>query len=200
MPLLIATRNAHKLQEIREMLPGIEIVGTDRFPDVPDPEETGMTFEENAAIKALAWAAATGLPALADDSGLEVDALGGAPGIHSARYAGTHGDTAANNTKLLQELAGVAPDKRTARFVCALALAVPGCPVETLRGACEGSILETASGCGGFGYDPLFVPRGYADSFAALPDSVKASISHRAEAFKQARTCWATQLTTIATS
>lgn len=191
MQLLIATRNAHKLQEIRELLPGIEILGTDAFPDVPDPVEDGDTFEANAALKALAWSKATGLPALADDSGLEVDALGGAPGIHSARYAGGHGDSAANNAKLLRELSGVPAPQRTARFVCALALAVPGCDVKTLRGTCEGAILEDASGANGFGYDPLFVPEGYADSFGVLPDAVKATISHRARAFQQALTLWA---------
>ena len=194
MALLIATRNAHKLQEIREMLPGVEILGTDAYPEVPDPEEDGETFEANAAIKAIAWAKATGLTALADDSGLEVDALGGAPGIHSARYAGAHGDTAANNAKLLRELEGVAPAERTARFVCALALAQPDGSVQTLRGTCEGSILESGAGAKGFGYDPLFVPEGYTESFGVLPESVKATISHRARAFQQACNVWADRL------
>jgi XTP/dITP diphosphohydrolase len=190
MKLLIATRNAHKLQEIREMLPDSEIIGTDSYPEVPDPEEDGDTFEANAAIKARAWATATGLVAIADDSGLEVDALGGAPGIHSARYAGVHGDTAANNAKLLRELEGVPTYQRTARFVCALALALPDGTVKTLRGECEGTILESGAGAKGFGYDPLFVPKGYTDSFGVLPESVKASLSHRAKAFAKAREQW----------
>ena len=191
MAILIATRNAHKLQEIRDMLPGVELIGTDRFPEVPDPVEDGDTFEANAAIKAIAWAKATGFTAVADDSGLEVDALGGEPGIHSARYAGTHGDSAANNAKLLRELAEVPAAQRTARFVCALALATPDGVVKTLRGACEGAILADAAGVNGFGYDPLFVPAGYTDSFGVLPDAVKAGISHRAKAFQLAREQWA---------
>lgn len=190
MKLLIATRNAHKLAEIREMLPGVELVGTEAWADVPDPEETGTTFEANAAIKAEAWLAATGLPALADDSGLEVDALKGEPGIHSARYAGVHGDSAANNAKLLRELAGVPSEKRTARFVCALALALPGQPVRTLRAACEGRIITELQGTNGFGYDPLFIPRGYSESFGVLPAEVKATLSHRARAFAAAREQW----------
>lgn len=190
MKLLIATRNAHKLAEIREMLPGIEIIGTDGWPEVPDPEETGTTFEANAAIKAAAWLAATGLPALADDSGLEADALHGAPGIHSARYAGAHGDAAANNAKLLRELEGVPAEQRTARFVCALALALPGQPVRTLRAACEGRIITEGQGTNGFGYDPLFIPAGYTESFGVLPAEVKATLSHRARAFALARELW----------
>ena len=191
MPLLIATRNAHKLQEIRALLPGVELLGTDAYPQVPDPEETGSTFEENASIKARAWAAATGLPALADDSGLEVAALGGAPGIHSARYAGQHGDAAANNAKLLRALAGVkGKEARAARFVCVLALALPNGKVRTLRGECKWHLLETLSGVNGFGYDPLFVPEGYEASFGELPDEVKARLSHRARAFQLAAEAW----------
>lgn len=190
MKLLIATRNAHKLAEIREMLPGIEIVGTDAWANVPDPDETGSTFEANAAIKAEAWLAATGLPALADDSGLEVDALNGEPGIHSARYAGEHGDSAANNAKLLANLSGIPEEKRTARFVCALALALPGQPVRTLRAACEGRIIAELQGKNGFGYDPLFIPEGYTETFGVLPAEVKATLSHRARAFALARDLW----------
>ena len=190
MKLLIATRNAHKLAEIREMLPGVDLVGTAQWPAVPDPEETGCTFEENAVIKAEAWAAATGLPALADDSGLEVEALGGAPGIHSARYAGHHGDSAANNARLLRELAGRPPQERGARFVCALAYARPGLPTLTLRGICDGRILPAAQGANGFGYDPLFMPVGYTQTFGELPAEVKARISHRARAFALAREQW----------
>ncbi len=190
MKILIATRNAHKLAEIREMLPGLEIVGTEAWADVPDPEETGTTFEANAIIKAEAWCAATGLPAIADDSGIAVDALGSEPGIHSARYAGGHGDAAANNAKLLRELDGVPAEKRTARFVCALAFARPGQPTETLRGVCEGRVIEALHGSHGFGYDPLFIPEGYDQTFGELPDTVKATLSHRARAFALARTHW----------
>ncbi len=190
MKLLIATRNAHKLEEIRAMLPGIELVGTDAWREVPDPEETGSTFEANAIIKAEAWCAATGLPAIADDSGLEVDALKGAPGIHSARYAGAHGDTAANNAKLLRELTGIPAEARTARFVCALAYACPGQPTRTLRGVCNGRIIEAGQGSGGFGYDPLFIPEGYTQTFGELPATVKAQLSHRARAFAEARATW----------
>lgn len=192
MKLLIATRNAHKLEEIRGMLPGFELVGTEAWAEVPDPEETGSTFEANATIKAEAWCRATGLPALADDSGLEVDALGGAPGIHSARYAGVHGDTAANNAKLLREMAGVPKEQRTARFVCALALALPGAPTRVLRGECRGHLIEAQQGAGGFGYDPLFVPEGYDKTFGELPAEVKAQLSHRARAFALARQQWFT--------
>ncbi len=191
MKLLIATRNAHKLEEIRGLLPGIEIVGTDAYPEVPDPVEDGETFEANAILKAVAWAEATGLPALADDSGLVVDALDGAPGIHSARYAGEHGDSAANNAKLLAELDGVPMEKRTARFVCVLALATPDeQKPRTVRGEVEGRIIESLQGTGGFGYDPLFIPAGETESFGVLPAAVKAQISHRARAFAAARQAW----------
>ena len=190
MRLLLATRNAHKLAEIRAMLPGVDLVGTDAFPGVPDPAETGATFEENARIKAEAWRDATGLPALADDSGLEVEALGGAPGVLSARYAGTHGDTAANNAKLLRALEGVPAERRGARFVCALALALPGGATRTLRGECRGRIVEAGRGAGGFGYDPLFVPEGEALTFGELPVETKARLSHRARAFAEARRAW----------
>ncbi len=188
-PLLVATRNAHKLAEIRALLPGLDLIGTDAYPHVPDPVEDGLTFEANAAIKALAWRDATGLPALADDSGLAVDALGGAPGVNSARYAGTHGDTAANNAKLLRALAPYpAPGQRAARFVCVLALALPGEPEPRLfRGECHGRILPAPQGDHGFGYDPLFAPDGHDRSFGLLPEAVKAAISHRARAFARLR-------------
>lgn len=187
MKLVIATRNAHKLAEIRAILdlPDVEIVGTEAWPDVSDPVEDGITFEENAIIKANAWAAATGLPALADDSGLEVDALEGAPGIHSARYAGEHGNSVKNNALLLKNLEGM--KNRNARFVCALALALPSGEIRVLRGACEGSITQAENGAGGFGYDPLFIPEGYSETFATLPELVKNSLSHRARALQAAR-------------
>ncbi|MEG2465313.1 MAG: RdgB/HAM1 family non-canonical purine NTP pyrophosphatase [Kiritimatiellia bacterium] len=190
MKILIATRNAHKLTEIRALMPEIDWIGTDAYPDVPDPEENGETFEANARIKAEAWRDATGLPAIADDSGLSVDALLGAPGVFSARYAGVHGDTEANNAKVLAELAGVAPAQRSAHFVCALAYAVPGKVTRTVRGECSGTLLEQPKGANGFGYDPLFVPNGYEQTFGELSADVKAKLSHRARAFAQARDVW----------
>ncbi|MEG2414456.1 MAG: RdgB/HAM1 family non-canonical purine NTP pyrophosphatase [Kiritimatiellia bacterium] len=190
MKILIATRNAHKLTEIRALMPEIDWIGTDAYPDVPDPEENGETFEVNARIKAEAWRDATGLPAIADDSGLSVDALLGAPGVFSARYAGVHGDTEANNAKVLAELAGVAPAQRSAHFVCALAYAVPGKVTRTVRGECSGTLLEQPRGANGFGYDPLFVPNGYEQTFGELSADVKAKLSHRARAFAQARDVW----------
>ncbi|MEG1479846.1 MAG: RdgB/HAM1 family non-canonical purine NTP pyrophosphatase [Kiritimatiellia bacterium] len=190
MKILIATRNAHKLTEIRALMPEIDWIGTDAYPDVPDPEENGETFEANARIKAEAWRDATGLPAIADDSGLSVDALLGAPGVFSARYAGVHGDTEANNAKVLAELAGVAPAQRSAHFVCALAYAVPGKVTRTVRGECSGTLLEQPRGANGFGYDPLFVPNGYEQTFGELSADVKAKLSHRARAFAQARDVW----------
>lgn len=195
MRILIATRNAHKLEEIGPMLPGVELVSTANWPDVPDPVEDGETFIANAVIKAEAWCKATGLPTIADDSGLMVDALDGAPGIYSARYAGTHGDSAANNAKLLAELKDVPPAERTAQFICALALAQPGEMTRTLQGTCRGRIALEPSGRGGFGYDPLFIPDGYDRSFADLPEEVKAHLSHRANAFEVARQRWAKVLT-----
>ncbi|MEG1933754.1 MAG: RdgB/HAM1 family non-canonical purine NTP pyrophosphatase [Kiritimatiellia bacterium] len=190
MKILIATRNAHKLTEIRALMPEIDWIGTDAYPDVPDPEENGETFEANARIKAETWRDATGLPAIADDSGLSVDALLGAPGVFSARYAGVHGDTEANNAKVLAELAGVAPAQRSAHFVCALAYAVPGKVTRTVRGECSGTLLEQPRGANGFGYDPLFVPNGYEQTFGELSADVKAKLSHRARAFAQARDVW----------
>lgn len=194
MKLLIATRNAHKLQEIRAIfsVPGLEIIGTEAWPEVPDPIEDGTTFEANAIIKAKVWASATGLWTLADDSGLEVKALGGAPGVNSARYAGTHGATADNNAKLLRELAGVTD--RAARFVCALALASPTGAIETLRGECPGIITTAPQGEGGFGYDPLFIPDGHDVTFGVLPAETKAQLSHRGHALRMAAERWGKQL------
>ncbi len=188
--LLIATRNAHKLREIREILaiPGIEIRGADEVPGLPEVEEDGETFEENALKKARALAAASGLWTMADDSGLEVDALGGAPGVHSARYAGVHADNAANNRKLLAALEGV--ENRAARFRCALALVAPDGREWTLDGRCEGRIAHALSGAGGFGYDPLFIPEGEKVSFGEMPAEAKNAISHRGRALAAAAVAW----------
>ncbi len=182
MKLLIATHNAHKLHEIRTTLimPNVEIVGMDAFPDVPEVVEDGDTFEANAIKKAVEVANITGLMTMADDSGLEVDALNGAPGVYSARYAGEPCDDAANNRKLLAALEGVA--NRTARFRCAIALVEPNGTPQTVSGRCEGAIGYEPHGENGFGYDPLFTPADYDQTFAQLGDSVKNSISHRGAA------------------
>jgi len=188
MKILIATGNRHKLGELRVLLnvAGIEFVGTDAFANLPDPVEDADTFEGNALIKARTLSEATGLWTLADDSGLEVDALGGEPGVLSARYAGKHGDTPANNAKLLRELSGKAD--RRARFRCAVALVAPDGRSWTVDGTCEGHIIHAESGAGGFGYDPLFVPEGYAETFAQLGPDVKNSLSHRGKAVAKIKT------------
>ncbi len=166
---------------------GIEVVPMDAFGPAAEIPEDGTTFEENAARKALAVWNRVGLPTLADDSGLEVDALGGAPGVRSARYAGEGADDEANNRRLLQALRG-ASDRR-ARFVCSLAVVRDGKVVRAFRGVCEGRIAHAPSGDGGFGYDPLFIPDGFDRSFAELGPPVKDRISHRARAL-QALAAW----------
>lgn len=188
MKILIATGNRHKLAELRVLLnvPGIEFIGTDAFENLPDPVEDADTFEGNALIKARTLSQTTGLWTLADDSGLEVDALGGEPGVLSARYAGKHGDTPANNAKLLRELNGKMD--RRARFRCAVALVAPDGRSWTVDGTCEGRITHAESGEGGFGYDPLFVPEGYAETFAQLGPDVKNSLSHRGKAVAKIKT------------
>ncbi len=192
MPLLIATRNPHKLKELHAMLemPEGALIGTDRIPALPEVEEDGDTFAANALKKARELCAASGLWTLADDSGLEVDALQGAPGVHSARFAGRQGDDTANNRKLLDALRGAT--RRSARFRCVLALAAPDGRQWTVEGVCEGRILEAARGRHGFGYDPLFLPDGSARSFAELTDAEKNRISHRGRAIKAARREWPT--------
>ncbi len=195
MKLIIATRNAHKTQEIAQILPdSYEVVSLAGYPDAPEIIEDGTTFAANAALKSKGISACYEGLVLADDSGLCVDALGGAPGIHSARYAGEHGNDAANNAHLVAQLRAlmesgqVAADARfTARFVCALSLAQDGVEIAAFEGVVEGSITLDALGSGGFGYDPLFIPEGYTESFAALPSEVKNSISHRARAMTALR-------------
>lgn len=190
MKLVIATRNRHKLEEIEAIfnVPGMEVLSAFDFPDVPDVEETGTTFEENAALKAQALSDATGLIALADDTGLEVDALNGAPGVYSARYAGEPTDYAANNVKLLSEL----QDKtsRTARFRSVIALCIPGDDMRYVEGVCEGSIATGPKGEGGFGYDPLFIPEGETRAFAEMAADEKNKISHRGRALAKAEAEW----------
>jgi len=194
MKLFVATKNPHKLAEIRAILdlPGLKLAGMESFPDMPDVVEDRATFEGNARKKAAEMAAATGLWALADDSGLEVDALRGAPGVRSARYAGEPCDYAANNAKLLRELKGV--KNRRARFRCAVALARPDGAVQCVEGRCEGVIAEEPRGNNGFGYDPLFVPEGYSSTFAEMGEATKNAISHRADALRRARREWADAL------
>ncbi len=188
--LVVATGNAHKLEEIRSILAAAGIDADLRSMHdygVPEPIEDGATFEANALIKARACAAATGLPAIADDSGLEVDALDGAPGVLSARYAGEPSDDDRNNAKLVAELAGVPPERRTARFVCAAAVVLPDGPESVVRAAIEGRIVDAPRGANGFGYDPYFEPVGSdADgrTTAELSAAEKHAISHRGQAFR----------------
>lgn len=186
MELVVATRNAGKLREIRHLLAGagIEVVGLEDFPGLPEIEEDGATFAANAVKKAETVARLTGRVCLADDSGLTVAALGGAPGIHSARYAGRQGDDAANNARLLRELAGIPDDQRQAAFCCVMALAGPGVPAACFEGRVTGTILQTPRGSGGFGYDPLFLVDGFGQTMAELPLAEKNRISHRGQALR----------------
>ena len=184
--ILLATRNRGKVRELGELLDGLELEleSLDAHPEVPEIEETGETFEQNARAKAAGSARAAGIWAVAEDSGLVVDALGGAPGVFSARYAGTHGDDRANNARLLRELAG--ESRREARYVCSLALAEPGGQVvATAEGRCEGQIASAARGRAGFGYDSLFLPALQPGrSMAELTLEQKNAISHRGEALR----------------
>ncbi|MBP6381534.1 MAG: RdgB/HAM1 family non-canonical purine NTP pyrophosphatase [Pseudomonadales bacterium] len=186
--LVIATGNRGKLAELRALLAdsGIEVRSQADFA-VPEVAETGLSFVENAILKARHAAARTGLPALADDSGLEVDALAGEPGVHSARYAGEPADDAANNRKLLEALVDVPEARRTARFHCVLALLRhPADPVPLIcAGRWGGRILQAPAGQNGFGYDPLFLVEAEGCSAAELPRELKNRLSHRAQALRQ---------------
>jgi XTP/dITP diphosphohydrolase len=190
MKFVIATRNTHKLEEIRAIfnIDDLDVCSALDFPDIPDTVEDRDTFEGNAIKKAQELCDATGLMTLADDSGLEVDALDGAPGVYSARYAGEPCDYAANNTKLLRELDG--KENRRARFRTVIALARPGEEPLTVEGFCEGVIIDQLRGELGFGYDPLFIPDGYDQTFAELPAEVKNKISHRANALMEVSKHW----------
>jgi len=188
--LVLATHNAHKVGELRAILapvlPGLDpasVVGA-RDVGAPEPVEDGVTFTENALIKARALAQFTGLPAVADDSGLAVDVLGGAPGIFSARWAGRHGDDAANLALLLAQLADIAEPHRGARFVCAAALVTPDGFEHVETGTLEGVLATEPRGAGGFGYDPILVPTGDTRSCAELTPQEKNAISHRGTAFR----------------
>jgi XTP/dITP diphosphohydrolase len=187
MRLLLATRNAHKLVELRRILAaegidGIEVVGLADVPEYPEAPETGATFEENALAKARDALAATGLPSIADDSGLEVDALNGMPGVLSARWAGGHGDDAANLELVLNQLGDVPDERRGGAFVSAVALVVPGRDDVVVRGVWPGRIVRKAKGTNGFGYDPIFVPDGETRTSAELESAEKDAISHRGRA------------------
>jgi len=184
---VLATRNRGKLREIMKLLDGtgLELVTVDEVAPEARLDEDGVTFEENALAKARQAAAATGLPAIADDSGLEVDALGGAPGVYSARYAGEPSDDERNNAKLLEALRDVPAPGRTARFRCVAAFVDARRGIEIARsGACEGEILTAPRGDGGFGYDPLFLLPRLGRTMAELPLPEKNQLSHRAAAFR----------------
>lgn len=188
--LLLGTRNRGKVKEIMTILGGTgwAFSSLREFVDVGPAAENGVTYAENATAKAQFYAAATGLWALADDSGLEVAALGGAPGVFSARYAGDDASDADRRQLLLSELSKVDSQNRRARFVAAVAIATRlGEVLNISEGICEGTIIFEPRGSGGFGYDPLFVPDGYDQTFAELPDEVKNRISHRARALMQTR-------------
>ncbi len=187
MKVVLATKNPHKLEEILSILgeiPGVEFL-TFRDIPLPDVEETGGTLEENAILKATSVARETGLPALAEDTGLEVEALGGAPGVRSARFAGEDKDYRANNEKLLGLLKGVTD--RRARFRTVAVLALPDGRTWTAEGVLEGRIAETPRGEGGFGYDPLFIPEGETRTLAEMSPEEKNRISHRRKALEAMR-------------
>jgi XTP/dITP diphosphohydrolase len=188
--LIAATRNAHKTGEIQQIFgPEFEVRDLSAYPEISETVESGVSFEENAKLKAIA--ASKKLPGLviADDSGLEVEALGGAPGIYSARYADAKATDKQNIGKLLEQLAriGVEANQRRARFRCALALARAGQILDIFEGAVEGTIVDRARGSRGFGYDPIFVPDGFEETFAELPAELKNTISHRARAIRALR-------------
>ncbi len=187
--LLVATNNEGKVRELSQLLSDfplrLRLLG--EFPDIDEAEETGETFAENATIKAQYYCAHARLLTLSDDSGLVVDALGGAPGVRSARYAGREATYAERMSKLLGELDATGDAERRARFVCVIAVADPSAgTLHTFEGACEGRIAHAPRGTGGFGYDPLFIPDGHAQTFGELPQQVKHSLSHRARALQQA--------------
>jgi len=189
MKIMVATRNAGKLREIRAGLADLEVelLSLADFPEAPEVVEDGDTFEANAVKKAKTHAAGAGLPALADDSGLEVEALAGAPGIRSARFAGQGASDAENNQKLLALLQGVPPEKRGACFRCVIALAWPGGKVEIGEGMAEGQILETPRGDRGFGYDPLFYSAQLRATFGEVGPEEKLKVSHRGKALARIR-------------
>ena len=190
MRLVVATRNAKKLKEILEILAGLslELQDLSRFPNAPEVEEDGVTFEANARKKATEVALAVKEWTLGEDSGLVVPALGGRPGVYSARYAGTQGDDAANNRKLIAEIATLPAEKRAAYYVCAAALSDPEGNVKAVvEGRCHGVLVPERRGDGGFGYDPYFLVPEFHQTFGELSSRVKHALSHRARALAQLR-------------
>lgn len=188
--LVVGTHNQHKRQELLDLLKdlNIEVLDLTSFPNVQDVEETGTTFEENARLKATQYARATSEWVLAEDSGLVVPALQGRPGIYSARYAGAHGDDAANRKRLIDELSAVPGDRRAAYYVCTAALSNPqGDVVAVTEGRCHGVIIDEERGSGGFGYDSLFLVPEFHKTFGELSLRVKQALSHRAKAVTQLR-------------
>lgn len=182
--LILATRNAHKTAEIRAMIGDrFEVLDATAFPDFPEIEETGTTFLENARLKAEGISRHVEGWVLSDDSGLEVDALDGAPGVWSSSFGGEEGNHAKNNARLLAEMAD--KPERSARFRCTMVLARGGAEQAHFSGTVEGRLVESLHGSGGFGYDPLFIPRGHEQTFAELGDAVKNSLSHRSRALAQ---------------
>jgi XTP/dITP diphosphohydrolase len=184
--VVVATRNLGKVAELRRIFAAydVELVGLEEFPDAPDVAETGATFTENALLKARAVAESTGLLAVADDSGLAVDALNGMPGIFSARWSGGHGDDEANLSLLLAQLTDVPDERRGAMFVCAAAAATPDGRERVVEAELEGSLIRDRRGQNGFGYDPVFVPTGSDRTTAELSAEDKDAISHRGKAFR----------------
>ncbi len=188
--LLVATNNAGKIRELKILLSSLplRLRQLSEFPQITGVEEKGKTFAENATLKARLYSEQTGLWSLADDSGLEVDALNGVPGVLSARFGGSDASVEERNALLLAKLSLTDDEHRTARFICAIALYEPG--EETARifnGVCEGFISHYPRGSNGFGYDPLFIPSGYAYTFGELPDEMKQRLSHRAQALAAVR-------------
>jgi XTP/dITP diphosphohydrolase len=186
--IVLATRNPGKIAELRRILADadadVALVGTEAFADLPDVAETGTSFAANALLKARAVAEHTGLPAIADDSGLCVDALNGMPGIFSARWAGGHGNDEQNLDLLLGQLSDVPDERRGARFVCAAAVALPGGGERIVEGELAGALLRERRGANGFGYDPIFVPTGEQRTTAQMSAAEKDGISHRGQAFR----------------
>jgi XTP/dITP diphosphohydrolase len=188
--LILATRNAHKTAEIRAMIGGrYEVLDVTAFPECQEIEESGSSFLENARLKALGISAVIDGLVLSDDSGLEVDALGGAPGVWSSSYGGEEGNHPRNNARLLAEMAG--KSDRRARFRCTMVLARGGSELAHFSGTVEGWIIDEARGAKGFGYDPLFIPDGYESTFAELGEEVKNTLSHRSRALAQVLDCLA---------
>ena len=189
LDIIIATRNRHKLREITRLIavPGIRWHSLADYPGLRPVKESGRTFDANAGKKARAVARTTGHLALADDSGIEVEALGSGPGVRSARFAGRHGDDEANNRKLLRALRGLPPSRRRARYRCSLALAEPSGVIVITHGTWDGRIASRMAGRGGFGYDPVFLVPRLGKTVGQLPAAVKATFSHRAMAARRMR-------------